>query len=241
MVLKIVKLLLLMLPAGSLFAQSDRMGALGLGLNRYGVSFHFKHYAPQKADESRPVFKDWAVEIGNVQHPREVALLNNVFQSSGVYKLDKINYLWALRPTWQGRKPLSLRQERKAIGMNAIWGAGLTMAYHWPVYVLVLQVDASGNESFETVRYNPDEHPQSSIGGRASFTRGISEGNVIPGLLFQGGFEFLWGNYRTDANIVTIGARVEAFPRKLPILHTDNLNRSVFSTFYVNFAFGLGE
>lgn len=226
--------------AGHIAAQSENLNALGLGVNRYGFSFHFKHYA--KSDPAdKPQWKDWGLELGNIQHPREVALLNTMFQNSGVYKLDKVNFLWTLRPGWQMRKPLALRQDRKAVGINAIGGAGLPLAYHWPVYVMVLQVDAGGNETFETVRYNPDLHPQSVIGGRASFATGISRGGIIPGLSLQGGLEFLWGNYRTDANIITIGTRLDAYSKKLPILHTSALNKSVFSTFYINFAIGLGS
>ena len=84
-------------------------------------------------------------------------------------------------------------------------------------------------------------HNTSEIAGRAGFSEGFSEGNILPGLTWQGGLDFQWANYRGDVNTLTLGARVEAFPKKVPILHNNELNRSLFSSFYINFAFGLGD
>jgi hypothetical protein len=226
--------------ASRLQAQTGSTSALGLGINRYGVAFHFKHYAPLP-DSKRLSLGDWSFEIGNVQHPREVALLNNLINSSGVYKLEKVNYQWVFRPAWHLRSVVSTRPDRRSVGVNLVSAVGLPLAYHWPVYVTVLEVDQFGNENFSTVPYNPEIHPQRVITGRAGFTNGLSTGGITPGISLQTGLEFSWGNYRTDMNILGIGARVEAFAAKLPIMFNTKLNRSVLSSFYINFAFGLGN
>lgn len=193
-------------------------------------------------EESRRIsLRDWSIELGNVQHPREVALLNNFIGSSGIYKLEKVNYQWVIRPALNFRSIVSARPDRRSVGVNVVSAVGLPVAYNWPVYVTILEVDAFGNENFSTVPYNPEIHPQGIITGRASFTNGMSAGGFIPGLSLQGGLEFTWGNYRTDMNILGIGARVEAFASKLPIMFNTQLNRSVLSSFYINFAFGLGN
>lgn len=227
-------------PALKLQAQTGSTAALGIGLNRFGVAFHFKHYTPLP-ETGRISKKDWGLELGNVQHPREVALLNNFIGSTGVYKLEKVNYLWMLRPSWNFRSIVSTRPDRRSVGVNLVSAVGLPLAYHWPVYVTVLEVDQFGNENFITQPYNPEIHPQNIITGRASFTNGLSTGGVVPGLSLQAGLEFSWGNYRTDMNILGIGARVEAFAAKLPIMFNTQMNRSVLSSFYINFAFGLGN
>lgn len=189
---------------------------------------------------SRPII-DWGIELGNIQHPREVALLNTTFQNSGVYKLDKINYVWNLRPSVFLRKVIYPRNDRKSLGMNALLGGGLPIGIYWPVYVTVLQVDASGNQYFQRVRYNPEVHSQSQISGRASFATGMGDARILPGLSAQAGLEFGWSSFRSEANILGFGLRVEVFPRKIPILYTNSLNKSVFASFYLNFAFGLGD
>ncbi len=233
---------LLFCASGFLSAQKTSFSALGAGINRFGFSFHFRHYGEINPNNNnfKPIL-DWGIELGNVQHPREVALLNTTFQNSGVYKLDKVNYNWNIRPSVFFRKPIYNRNDRKTVGMSGVLGAGIPLALIWPVYVNVLQVDGSGNQTFARERYNPDVHPQSQINGRASFANGMGEMSFIPGLSAQAGLEFSWGSFRSEANILGFGLRVEAFPKKIPILHTAALNKAVFASFYLNFAFGLGN
>jgi hypothetical protein len=58
------------------------------------------------------------------------------------------------------------------------------------------------------------------------------------------GLEFSWGNFRNDVKSVTMGVRLEGYARKLPIMYaaTDSsLNRSLYSMFYLTFAFGFSH
>ena len=223
-------------------AQPSPHNSLGVGISRYGVSASFRHDNFYHALSSRSLkHTGFFVEAGNIQHPREVAVVNTVFQNSSTYKVDKTNFAWTVRPGLLYSVMLSERADRRAIGVNFTSGHGISLAYTWPVYVTILQVDPAGNEYFADVRYNPDVHKTSEIAGRSGFSRGFAQGAVTPGLTWQGGLDFQWGNYRNDVNTLTLGARVEAFPKKLPILHNNALNKSIFSAFYINFAFGLGS
>jgi hypothetical protein len=225
---------------GLLRAQTDRILAFGPSLNRFGVAADFKYYQPNPNMLSF-VHGDISLELGNIQHPREVALINNTLQSSGIYKFGKINYAWALRPYYMARYALSVRQDRKSVALNAVGGIGIPLAYTWPVYILLYQQGSGPAEEFDVVRYDPEQHPQNLIGGRAAFTRGFGEGTVTPGLGLNTGLEFSWGNYRSDVKIVTLGMRVEGYAKKLPILYLDNMNKRLFSMFYLTFAFGIGK
>lgn len=232
---------ILSLMAISLSAQPDVSHSLGLGLSRFGVSASFRNdKSPIALNTVSIKPSGFYLDAGNIQHPREVAVVNTVFQNAGTYKVDKVNYVWTFRPGLLYTYLLSERTDRRAIGLNLTSGPGITLAYVWPVYVTILQVDPFGNEYFTNVRYNPDIHKTTEIAGRAGFSEGFSEGKIIPGLTWQGGLDFQWANYRGDVNTLTLGGRVEAFPKKLPILHNGVLNKSVLSSFYINFAFGLG-
>jgi len=222
--------------------QSDVRQSLGLGLSKYGVSVSFRNDKTMESLKSATLKPTgYYVVSGNIQHPREVAVVNTVFQNASAYKVDKINYVWTFRPGLLYSYSLSERTDRRAVGLNFSSGPGVSLAYVWPVYVTVLQVDPFGNEYFTNVRYNPDIHKTTEIAGRAGFSEGFSEGRITPGLTWQGGLDFQWGNYRGDVNTLMLGASVEAFPRKLPILNSNQLNKSVFSSFYISFAFGLGD
>src|SRR5262249_43568057 len=151
-----------------------------LGLNRYGIAGQFKYYRPT-TEENKLIKGDFAFEVGNIQHPREIALPNPALQSSGIYKFGKINYAWTMRPSYCVRYPLSVRQDRKSVALNAVGGLSIPVAYTWPVYIMLYQQGPGGIEQFTEVRYDPDKHPQNLIGGRAPFTRGFSEGRFTPG------------------------------------------------------------
>jgi hypothetical protein len=243
LILNFLKPLLLisaLLTTGFLQAQSERILAFGPGINRYGVGADFKYYQPNP--NTVPfVAGDFSLELGNIQHPREVALINPALQSSGIYKFGKVNYAWALRPYYMVRYALSVRQDRKSVALNAVAGAGLPVAYTWPVYIRLYQQGSGPNEQFDEVRYDPEKHPQHLIGGRAPFSRGFGEGNFTPGLGLNGALEFSWGNYRSDVKIVSLGMRVEGYAKKLPILYIDGMNKRLFSMFYLTFALGIGK
>lgn len=223
-------------------SQSLSNNALGIGLNRYGIGFSYHRTAFQSSPSinlRKPL--GWSLDLGNIQHPKEIAVVNTVFQNAGSYKLDKINYVWVLRPGAMYRLSLSERKDRRAIGVDLLMSPGIAAAYCWPVFVTTLQVDASGNEYFANVKYNPEVHKPTEIAGRSGFSEGFSQGSVIPALSLQGGFSFHWGNYRSDVNTLTLGARMDTYSKKLPILYHNAFNKSIFSSFYLNFAFGLGS
>lgn len=238
--LRFTALTILCFFIAGLQAQSERTLAFGLGLNRYGIAASFKYYKPWK-QEHKILAGDLGFEIGNIQHPREVALINTTLQSSGIYKFGKINYAWAFRPTYVFRYPLSLRQDRKSIALNAVAGIGIPVAYSWPVYIRLYQQGSGASEQYTEVRYDPNIHPQNLIGGRAPFRKGIREGSFTPGVGLHSALEFSWGNYRTDVKIVTLGMRVEAYSKKLPILYINSMNKQLFSMFYLTFALGFGK
>jgi hypothetical protein len=233
---------LLLYISCSLSAQNDRMFAAGPGINGFGLAASLKLYKP--VDNVSQLTKgDLLFELGNIQSRREVALINNALQSSGVYKFNKINYAWTLRSYYMFRKNIFPRPDRKSIALNAVGGVGLPIAYTWPVYILLYNNNTPG-ETFSEVRYDPSVHPQNLIGGRAPFTRGLSQGKFTPGLGLNTGLEFSWGNFRNDVKSVTMGVRLEGYARKLPIMYaaTDSsLNRSLYSMFYLTFAFGFSH
>ncbi len=231
------------LPAYLGFSQSDKTWAFGPGINGYGVSGCFKIY--KAAKENQPLTKgDFLFELGNIQNKREVALINNALQSSGVYKYGKINYAWSFRSYYMARYNLSARQDRKSVSLNAVGGIGIPIAYTWPVHILLYDPARGQGENYEVVRYDPAIHPQIYIGGRAPFTRGLNQGKFTPGMGVNGALEFGWGNYRNDVKLLTLGARFEGYAKKLPVMYEQagqRLNKSIYSMFYLTFAFGISN
>lgn len=233
-------LLLTVFSVANSYSQNQTQYSIGAGLNRYGFSLDAGIH--KSKEESKVVWGDWRFGLGNIQHPREVALINNALQSSGVYKFGKINYCWALRSYYQASYSLYRRTDRKSVALNMIGGVGLPLAYSWPVYVRYYQRGTGGaSDAYAEVRYDPEIHLQSEIGGRARFSRGFREGKLTPGLGLNTALEFGWGNYSSDLRMLTIGTRIESFAKTLPIMYKDELNKRTYSMFYFNFAFSIGN
>lgn len=224
----------------SLRAQQDKLYAPGMGLNRYGIAINFTYH---RADNtlSKWTKGDLAFELGNITDPREMVQINNTIQNPGIYKFGKINYAWTMRNYYMARRQLSQRQDRKNVAVNALFGAGIPVSYWWPVYILYFDPNAGQMGTTSVVRYDPTIHAQSQIAGRAPFYTGIKQGNFTPGAGINTACEFIWGNYRSDVKILTLGARVEAYSQKIPILYRNDMNKRLFSMFYLNFAFGFGK
>lgn len=230
---------LIMALANLLQAQQDRLHAVGLGLNHYGLAVNYKYHHAAEPDKAW-TRGDFFCEFGNIMHPRELVVINQTIQNSGAYKLDKINYAWTMRNYYQVRRELSPRQDRKNIALNWIAGAGVPICYYWPVYILYFDPTQGSTGEVFTQRYDPSIHEQQYIAGRAPFYTGMKQGKFMPGLGLHSALEFIWGNYRSDVKILTIGARVEGYGKAIPILYRADMNKRLFSMFYLNFAFGFG-
>lgn len=223
----------------SVLGQSNPKLALGIGVNTNGFYLHGQKMRNSNA-ESWKKPQGPAFEFGNIMHNKEVALLNNAFPGTSIYKLGKINYTWALRTSYQWRKPITYRTDKKAIAMNGIGGAGVSLAYAWPVYIRYFS-SAPDNGGVEIVRYDPNVHSQALIYGRQSWTSHFGQGKFIPGLVFKTGLEFIWGSYFNNIKVIETGLRAEIFPNRLPIMYKNNLNKNVFAGVYFNFAFGSAD
>lgn len=228
-----------MIIAGAAFSQSNPKFAIGVGINTNGFYLQGQRFG-------KPVTHAWTrpqgpgFELGNIFHPKEIALLNSAIPGTSIYKLGKINYTWALRTTYQFRKPLTYRSDKKSIGMNYVFSPGISMVYNWPVYIRYYSSDPNDG-GVQIVRYNPEVHRQALIFGRQSWTTKFGTGKFIPGLVFKNGLEFIWGSYFNNIKVIETGIRVEVYSQKLPILYRNSLNKQVYAGLYFSFAFGSSD
>ena len=117
---------------------------------------------------------------------------------------------------------------------------GPSLAYTWPVYIKYITPDSiTGNARISEERYNPEVHDQRFISERASFTNELTSGSMNIGLVAAVGVSFnnlmSFGGYRA----IGVGLRLQYYPgSKVPIYFNERLNRRVYSSFYINFAFG---
>jgi hypothetical protein len=65
------------------------------------------------------------------------------------------------------------------------------------------------------------------IYSRASFTKGLDETKVLPGLSAKGGFNFKYTKEDKIIYAIEVGAQISAFPGKIPIMASSD-NKTIF-------------
>lgn len=182
----------------------------------------------------------YGVKIGPINHPKEIPVINTGLPGSSSFKLEKINYTWALRPFIQKSIYLTKRKSRFQVAYSIDYGGSINAAYNWPVYIWLYQGRAPF-DGYANVRYDPSVHDPNLIGGSSSFSRGFKEGEIIWGLGCFAAVTVEWGSYRSLKNSLSLGVSNDIYMRKLPILYDESLNRFNFPALFVNFAVGFGS
>ena len=221
----------------AVFAQSDNKWILDAQLRNFGFDLGA---AFQQGWKELPQKKTYGIRIGSLNSPKEIYVINNTLPGSQPFKIDKINYAWTIRPYINYQYDITQRTTRNEVGLSAFGSVQLPIAYSWPVYIWLYE----GNSPFDgysDVRYDPTQHDARLIGGTASFTSGIGQGKVIPGLGLSAGISLEWGSYRSLSNVLSFGIITDAFVQKIPLLHESQNNKLLFPMLFVNFAFGIGN
>jgi hypothetical protein len=76
------------------------------------------------------------------------------------------------------------------------------------------------------------------IYSRASFTKGLNEMKVMPGLFAKAGFNFEYSKEDKVIHAIELGGQLNAFPKRIPIMAVDN-NKALFFSLFVSYRFGI--
>jgi len=186
----------------------------------------------KKSDKFSTLFD---LDFVSIKHPKEQKVTNNRYSNGGPFVYGKLNHFHALRLGYGIKKDLGRRVSRNTINVAAIGVIGIDLGFLKPVFLEITQPDSfqelSQIEAFDPTQHNPD-----NIVGGAGYFHGFDEIQFKPGAYGKVGLEFGWGNYRTSYMVVEVGATLDMFLSKIPIMHIAE-NKSVFSGFYVSFAF----
>lgn len=217
-------------------AQMNRFIVADLQIRNYG----FDVGLGQKSNwHSNDFSETFGLRLGNIQHPKEVFVVNQSLPASEPFVMDKINRTWVVRPYYARSWNLSQRKSRFDVGISFQGGVHLPLAYAWPIYVWVYRSNLPF-DAVEEMRYDPVQHDVQYIGGESSYTRGFSQGKLIPGLGLSAALSLEWGSYRNVSNTLSIGVMHDYFVQEIPLLHSLNDNPRNLPALFINFAVGFG-
>jgi len=229
--------------ASSLFAQGElneqqkiffrNERSLGIMLNTNGIGLSFR--GAKRLD----FFNKRLLEIdaGSLKHPKEYRI-SNPFTSGGSFIFGKLNSAFYLRAGIGHQHELYKKADLGGIAVRYFYTVGPVLALYKPIYYRVLYPISMTEWAIRLEKYSSAIALPQDIYGRASFTKGLNETKVMPGLYVKGGFNFEYSKEDKVIHAIEFGAQINAFPKKIPIMATAD-NKAIFFSLFVSYRFGV--
>ncbi len=173
-------------------------------------------------------------DLVSMKDPREYKIKSTGFSPSGLYSYGKLNYAYFMRTGFGIKKQLAKRWYKNTISTEIMVSAGLSSALLKPVYLDIYYTNPDNTSGYlVSERYDPLIHTdQRSIFGNSSFTRGLDELSYHAGAFTKLALNFDWSDYNDAIRAFEIGAVVDFYPKRLPIMALVE-NRKVFTSLYI--------
>lgn len=178
------------------------------------------------------------IEAGTLKHPKEYKQ-SVLYNQGGSFVFGKLNSTFYIRAGLGHQHELFKKADLGGIAIRFFYSAGPVLAVYKPIFYKVLyplsQIEYEVRvEKFD---YSTAPLPQ-DIFGKAAFTKGFDETKVVPGLFVKGGINFEHSKEDKIIHAIEVGAQINAFPRKIPIMAT-SANNSIFFSLFVSYRFGI--
>ncbi len=177
------------------------------------------------------------VEAGTLKHPKEYKQPSQYSQGSS-YIFGKLNSTFYFRAGIGHQHELFKKADLGGIAIRYFYTVGPVLAVYKPIYYNVLY-QISGNEfEIREEKFSSSIAAPQEIYSRASFTKGLKEIKVMPGLFAKGGFNFEYSKQDKIIHAVEVGAQINVFPSKIPIM-LNSSNQNIFFSLFVSYRFGV--
>jgi len=245
--IRLVILLFLFISSGVLTGQTEAVydtstNVILLKERSFGILFHTQGWGIKYSKGyNKTAFKRRMLvfELAEMQDPKQIRIINPYFTNAKSYYYGKLNAVYILRATYGNHKQLNRKPYWGGVELRFFYMGGISLGLAKPIYLYILNITAPGDFVYTTSieKYDPDKHSVDDIFGRASFTKGINETRVYPGIHVKVGLDFDYASYRNKLKSLEVGAMLDIFPMPIPIMAFNDPNY-YFLTFYLNFNFG---
>lgn len=213
------------------FFRNERSFAILLNTDGIGVSYR----GAKRIDFLNKRF--FEIEAGTLKHPKEYKL-SVPYSQGGSFVFGKLNSTFYLRGEIGHQHELFKKADLGGIAIRYFYSAGPVIALYKPIYYKVLYL-ISGNEyDVKEEKFSVSIALPQDIYSRASFTKGLNETKVLPGLFAKGGFNFEYSKEDKIIHAIEVGAQINAFPKKIPIMASSD-NKTIFFSLFVSYRFGM--
>lgn len=215
-----------------IFFRNERSFAILLNSDGYGLSYR----------EARRVNflnkRYFEIEAGTLKHPREYRDSNPYYQTPGTFVYGKLNFPIYLRGSYGIQHEIFKKADLGGIAVRYFISGGPSFAVYKPIYYKILYPISDFQFEIKEEKLDVITHPPYDVYGRASFTKGLSELKVVPGLFAKGGFNFEYSKEEKVIHAVEVGISFSAFTRKIPIMATTD-NKALYFSLFISYRFGI--
>jgi hypothetical protein len=189
----------------------------------------------------------FSIDFSEKKHPKETRTSGTLVDTFAIkpipYKYGKVNNFYQLKLSLGSTKELTGKLDKKSVLIHWVYSGGLSIGLLKPYYLDLWVPEGNGyvrkyeKYSEENKDYFLDLNNRQTILGGSSFTRGIGEITLKPGLFVKSGFYFDYSASRKSFLGVEIGASAELYTQKIEIMKNTS-NSAYFINFYADIRFG---
>ncbi|MBA4321289.1 MAG: hypothetical protein C0408_00580 [Odoribacter sp.] len=215
-----------------IFFRNERTFAILLNTDGFGLSYREGkriNYLNKKLLE---------IEISTLRHPKEVKLPNPAYQTPGTFVFGKINSVILLRGGIGFQHEIFKKADMGGIAIRYFYTGGPVIAFEKPVYYKILDRIAQYEFIIIEEKLDIKKHEPSMIYSKSSFTKGLNEMKLLPGIFAKGGFNFEYSKQDKVIHAIELGAQINLFPKKIPIMATAS-NKAIFFSLFASYRFGV--
>jgi len=191
------------------------------------------------------------VEIGNLRHPQEYRqsfdqlITPNRVSRSFIY--GKQNNVYVLRGGIGEKRYFSEKAKNRGLAIGVSYQVGANLGLVKPYYLELYRSTEIGSPFVSTEKYSAQNAnvflDLGRIVGAASFSEGLAELRVMPGLHLKAATHFDWGAFDEFVKAIEAGINVDVFFQDVPLMVENEIvphleNRPVFVNLYLNLQLG---
>ena len=184
--------------------------------------------------------KFFEIDVGTLKHPKEYKVSNPYTQGTGMFVFGKLNSVFFLRGGIGRQHEIYKKADLGGVAVRYFYSGGPVISLYKPIYYQVLYPIPGSLYYYEIVeeKFDVSIHDPGDIYSKASFTKGLKEASVLPGLYAKAGFNFEYSRQDKVIHAIELGAQINVFPKKIPIMASPD-NKFIFLSLFVSYRFGV--
>ena len=215
-----------------IFFRNERSFAILLNTDGFGLSYR----EGKRIDFLNKKLLE--IEISTLKHPKEVKLSNSSFQAPGTFVFGKLNSVFLLRGSIGRQHEIFKKADLGGVAIRYFYTGGPVIAFCKPIYYKIYDPISQFEYQIKEEKFDVKKHEPNMIISKSSFIKGLNETKLLPGIFAKGGFNFEYSKQDKIIHAIELGAQIDLFPKKIPIMATAR-NKAIFFSLFASYRFGV--